>query len=191
MSDYISSGAYSADVHRNLRSGHIYADRVYRVHLSNALFEAAAAAEKLDFHKKALFYGKSIEEPYVVGGKLDGWLGLSNTPVDLFHGALGLITEAGEIAEAFADSASRASPLDEVNLREEIGDCLWYLTVMAKALGTTLEECARINTVKLRKRFPDTFTEDAALNRDLASERLILEADPRDEVFASGSDLDA
>jgi len=228
LTDYISSGAYSADVHRNLRFGHIYRDRVSFGDVILPLRQTISAGQELDRCKKALFYGKDLPE-YQLRYLTPGFamhLEDANVPVDLFHGILGLITETAEIGEALSNALptiNEPKRLDTVNLREEIGDCLWYLSVMAKALGTSLEECAQINTAKLRKRFPDNFTEDAAINRDLDGERAVLEVrsvatgevighrldfaesrsegmepdgglhrgDPRDEVFTSGSDLDA
>lgn len=41
--------------------------------------------------------------------------------------------------------------------------------------GTTIEQGRETNIAKLRKRYPDKFTEDAALNRNLEAERKILE----------------
>jgi NTP pyrophosphatase (non-canonical NTP hydrolase) len=195
--DYLSSGRYADDVHRNLRSGTIYGDELAAQRVGNHFASAAIAAERLDEAKKALFYGKSMparlgDEPDSPSAATVGdVLNSTKTDVDLFHGALGLVTESGEIAEVFRDLLLRRQRIDTVNLREEIGDCLWYLSVMAKALGTTLEKCAEVNTAKLRKRYPDNFTEDAAINRDIAAEREVLEADPREEVFTSGSCLDS
>lgn len=94
---------------------------------------------------------------------------------DLWHGILGLVTEAGELADALKKAHAYGKPLDEVNLREELGDVLWYLPLVCRALGTTLDEVAQLNIAKLRKRYPATFTEAHALNRDLESERRVLE----------------
>ena len=192
MSDYISSGDYAIDVHRNLRCDVIYKDRVSFGDLILPLRQAILAGQELDRCKKALFYGKDIPQ-YVISRNTPAFaehLEDANVPVDLFHGILGLLTETAEIGEALSNALptiSEPKPLDQVNLREEIGDCLWYLAVMAKSLGTTLEDCAKVNTAKLRKRYPDNFTEDAANNRDLEGERAILEADQRGLV----SDPDA
>jgi len=62
-----------------------------------------------------------------------------------------------------------------VNAREEAGDLLWYLALIARALGTDLETIARTNIEKLRTRYPGKFTAEAALNRDLEAERKTLE----------------
>lgn len=44
-----------------------------------------------------------------------------------------------------------------------------------KAWNINFEECLDLNIAKLKVRFPDKFTEENALNRDLASERKQLE----------------
>ena len=65
-------------------------------------------------------------------------------------------------------------PVDWVNVREEIGDVLWYLALLGRASGSTLEECGTINVKKREKRYPETLTAEHAervLCRDPAGER--------------------
>lgn len=95
--------------------------------------------------------------------------------VDIFHACLGLCTEAGEVMDPFKKSAFYGKPVDFVNLDEEIGDILWYIAIYAEARGTTIEALAERNNRKLKQRFPDKFTQEAALNRDLFAERQVLE----------------
>lgn len=45
--------------------------------------------------------------------------------VDLQHAALGMITESAEFADMLKKHLFYGKNLDEVNLREEIGDLLW------------------------------------------------------------------
>lgn len=215
---YVSSGAYAVDVHKNLRSGSIYGSAVTLDELMHALREMARSAEKLDALKKVLFYGKDAEtreirlnEGTAAHARMGEVLASSGIDIDLFHGLLGYLTEAGELAEALVTAIQMRKPLDLVNLREEIGDGLWYAEVMCRAGGFSLEDCANTNTAKLRKRYPEKFTEDAALNRNLKEEREVLESDSpaplsdeagrlarsiidgdsREETFASGCDTDA
>ena len=93
----------------------------------------------------------------------------------LVHAVLGLQTEAGELADPVKKYIYYGRPLDPVNLREEIGDCLWYLAVACDALGTTLEAEQARNLAKLRARYPHVFTAEAAHVRDLDRERQVLE----------------
>ena len=64
---------------------------------------------------------------------------------------------------------------DIVNLLEENGDINWYQAIMMDALGGDWEQILETNIKKLRKRFPDKFTNEDANNRDLDAEREILE----------------
>ena len=75
---------------------------------------------------------------------------------DQLHYALGLSSEAGEVADLYkkiitgryyhsADAKSR--------VLEELGDVLWYVTRLALSLNSSLEEVMRINTTKLEYRY--------------------------------------
>lgn len=99
--------------------------------------------------------------------------GLSNER--LIHAAFGMQTEAAEFTDALKKSIFYGKPLDITNLKEELGDLLWYMAIACNVLETTLEaEQARVIS-KLKARYPDKFTSDAALNRNLDVERSILE----------------
>jgi hypothetical protein len=52
----------------------------------------------------------------------------------LLHGAVGVMTEAGELFEALA-----ADKLDPVNVNEEIGDSAWYTALLCDVLGIPFE----------------------------------------------------
>lgn len=95
---------------------------------------------------------------------------------DLLHAALGIYSEAGEILSAIIVSALSGKPVDYVNLKEELGDLMWYMALLMRLLETTFEAIGKQNIEKLQKRFPDKFTKDKAVNRDLDGERKILEA---------------
>jgi len=92
----------------------------------------------------------------------------------LLHYALGIVTEAGELADALKKALIYGKPLDRVNLIEEIGDLQWYEARMLDHLGSSFSEARARNIAKLRKRYPDGFTEEDAIVRDLDAEREIL-----------------
>ncbi len=106
---------------------------------------------------------------------------LRDTP-RLVHAVLGLLTEAGELADPIKKHIFYGRPVDAINLREEIGDCLWYLAIAADALGTTLEAEQARNLAKLRARYPHVFTAEAAQVRDLDRERQVLEGQDVDTL---------
>ena len=93
----------------------------------------------------------------------------------LLHAAIGLVTESGEFIDALKKFLFYGRPLDLVDLKEELGDILWYAAVAMSALDTTFEEEMDRVIRKLRTRYPEKFTTDAAINRDLFSERNELE----------------
>lgn len=94
----------------------------------------------------------------------------------LFHYFVGVGTEAGELLDAIKKSIVYGKPLDKVNLKEEIGDVFWYLARACDYLGFTFEEVMDVNINKLKARYGEKFTEDAAINRDLEKERQVLES---------------
>ena len=101
-----------------------------------------------------------------------------SSSVDLLHAAVGLATESGEFLDAFKKCMFYGAKADVVNLREELGDMLWYITLAANALGVTIEELMDINTRKLERRYGKTYVCARALERNLTEERKALESTP-------------
>lgn len=92
------------------------------------------------------------------------------------HAAMGLVTESAELTDAIKKAKIYGKQLDRVNLVEEAGDIMWYLAVLADELGVSFEDMWNKNIAKLTKRYPEKYTHDNALNRDLDGERKILES---------------
>ena len=69
-----------------------------------------------------------------------------------FLAALGLVGEAGEVAEIWKKHLLHGDPLDEEALLLGMGDVLWYFTLMCIDAGFTLEEIMEANMKKLRAR---------------------------------------
>lgn len=55
------------------------------------------------------------------------------------HAGYGLVTEIGEIADIFKRHIFYGKDIDIVNLKEEIGDAMWYLAIGIHARGIELE----------------------------------------------------
>lgn len=96
--------------------------------------------------------------------------------VDVLHALVGISTEAGELLDVAKKAMFYGKAVDYVNLDEEMGDVLWYVAIYCNARGIEIGELMQRNINKLRTRFPSSFTEEAANNRDLAAERKTLEA---------------
>ena len=93
---------------------------------------------------------------------------------DLIHGVLGASSEVGELADQMKRFLYYGKPLDLVNLKEEVGDVMWYLALIAKAGGFSLQDCAEANIRKLSIRYPDKFSNVQAAERDLVAEHVAL-----------------
>ena len=69
---------------------------------------------------------------------------------------LGLVGEAGEVAEklkkVMRNDGGNMSDEKNREIAKELGDVLWYLAVLAKELGLSLDEVARMNVEKLADR---------------------------------------
>jgi NTP pyrophosphatase (non-canonical NTP hydrolase) len=95
--------------------------------------------------------------------------------IRLLHATLGLSTEAGEMLDVLKKHIFYGKPIDEVNLIEEVGDVLWYLSVALDALSSSYSESMTLNIAKLRKRYGEKFSSERAITRNLEAERSILE----------------
>lgn len=69
---------------------------------------------------------------------------------------LGLVGEAGEVAEKFKkiyrDKNCEMSEDDRQSLKKELGDVLWYISSISRHLDLKLEDVAQTNLDKLQDR---------------------------------------
>lgn len=80
--------------------------------------------------------------------------------------ALGLTGESGEVADHIKKYLFQGHDLETAKLVKEAGDILWYINLLADALGMSLEEIAAQNISKLAERYPGgLFTVDRSRNR--------------------------
>lgn len=107
------------------------------------------------------------------------------TTLKILHAVMGMVTEAGELMDAVKRHLIYGKPLDFVNLMEENGDSFWYQSLLARATGFTFEQSMQTNIDKLFKRYPEKFSEERALNRDLKEERSVLEIEDSVEKKAA------
>lgn len=98
------------------------------------------------------------------------------TPLlDNIHYTLGMFTEIAELADVFKKNLAYGKAIDWVNVSEEAGDLFWYLANFLRVNGFDPERIMEQNIAKLRARYPDKFTSERAINRDLENERKVLE----------------
>jgi len=100
---------------------------------------------------------------------------LDSSILDDVHMILGLQTETAEISDAYKKHIAYGKELDLVNVKEELGDACWYIANLCNLHGWDLRDILDTNIAKLELRYPEKFTTEKAINRDLESERKILE----------------
>ena len=83
----------------------------------------------------------------------------------LLNGVMGLCGESGECIDVLKKHMFQGHELDRQKLIDEASDCLWYLAEIASGLEISLDEIARHNIEKLKKRYPDGFEVEKSLNR--------------------------
>jgi NTP pyrophosphatase (non-canonical NTP hydrolase) len=86
----------------------------------------------------------------------------------LLDASAGLAEEAGEVLGLVRKHLFMHHDLDTARLTTELGDALWCLTAAAGALGLSLEEVAAANLAKLRRRYPEGYSDEASVNRPKA-----------------------
>jgi NTP pyrophosphatase (non-canonical NTP hydrolase) len=84
----------------------------------------------------------------------------------LLDAVAGLAEEAGEVLGLIRKHLFMGHPLDVARVTTELGDALWCLTTAAGAVGVPLEDVAAANIAKLRKRYPDGYTDARSVDRD-------------------------
>lgn len=80
---------------------------------------------------------------------------LTNQELRLCHWCLGLAGEAGEVLEPIKKAIFQRKLLKLDDVKLELGDTLYYLTMIAEELGFTLEEVMQANIDKLNIRYGD------------------------------------
>lgn len=157
--------------------------------LMNVMQLFAAAGNMLDALKKNIFYNKEINQQNwtsnLVAIEQIAKAGLTDSPTTattleidprLFHALIGFATESTELIEAIIKALLNDTDIDHVNVREEFFDLMWYLLIGHDALNQDMEGTLIMGFEKLRKRYPDKFTTNNAINRDPKTEREILES---------------
>ncbi|WP_239655297.1 nucleoside triphosphate pyrophosphohydrolase family protein [Mycobacterium riyadhense] len=77
---------------------------------------------------------------------------------DVLMHLLGLEGEAGSVATVYKKHMRDGKAYEgwRFEMREELGDCLWYLATLANKLDLTMEDIAKSNLVKTRSRWLPT-----------------------------------
>lgn len=109
----------------------------------------------------ALTKDRSTESYQELGDRLQ----MQPTQLHMLHAVLGLSGEVGEIVDAVKKGLLYNKPLDVENLKEELGDLMWYAALLLHSIGSSFEEVMEGNRAKLEKRYPLGFSEQNAIAR--------------------------
>ncbi|MCU5187297.1 nucleoside triphosphate pyrophosphohydrolase family protein [Bacillus cereus] len=94
----------------------------------------------------------------------------------VLNAALGLSGESGEVADIVKKAIFHGHGFDPAHcpgeedgnthkIALELGDILYYISIMSYEMGYTLEDIAQMNIAKLTKRYPDGFSREASQAR--------------------------
>ena len=171
---------YLKEVMRTAQHEKFHGELVPLDHLRDNIKGIVYQLNNLDKIKKALFYGKELawcpDKFSDSCTNIPHWLHDEDEKgIMLLHSIIGAATEIGEMLECLSKCIYDGKPLDIVNLKEEMGDSFWYFGLLCNILGTDFETIEKQNISKLKLRYPEKFTEDCAINRDVKAERKLLE----------------
>ena len=79
--------------------------------------------------------------------------------------ALGIAGESGEIVDTIKKVLYHLHELNVPDLCKELGDLLWYMTLLGDTLGLTLNDIMQANVDKLHKRYPNGFDPQRSQHR--------------------------
>jgi NTP pyrophosphatase (non-canonical NTP hydrolase) len=84
---------------------------------------------------------------------------------ELINGCLSLSGETGELNDMIKKWIFQGHDLDISEIEKELGDILWYVVLVCNAINLDLDKVANANVEKLKKRYPEGFSEYASTNR--------------------------
>ena len=80
---------------------------------------------------------------------------------------LGLAGEAGEVVDYLKKVVGHGHKLDKDKLVKELGDVLWYVAEICSAINADMSDVAQQNMDKLKARYPDGFSSERSINREV------------------------
>ncbi|HFK1808201.1 TPA: nucleoside triphosphate pyrophosphohydrolase family protein [Bacillus cereus] len=144
--------------------------------MENGVYETTKLVSKSKGGKAAMNINQISELDQYQEAALRTW----NTNEDfggrVLNAALGLSGESGEVADIIKKAVFHGHGFnpahcpgeEEGNTHKialELGDILYYISIMSHEMGYTLEDIAQMNISKLATRYPDGFSREASQNR--------------------------
>jgi NTP pyrophosphatase (non-canonical NTP hydrolase) len=85
----------------------------------------------------------------------------------LINGVMGLCGESGEVIDIVKKHLAQGHALDREKIIKELGDVAWYMAEIATVLDVELEDVLVQNIEKLKKRYPEGFSTEKSVNREI------------------------
>ena len=85
----------------------------------------------------------------------------------LINGVMGLCGEPGEVIDIVKKHLAQGHELDKEKIVKELGDVAWYMAEIATVLDVELEDVFVQNIEKLKKRYPEGFSVEKSVNREV------------------------
>ena len=85
----------------------------------------------------------------------------------LINAMLGLAGECGECTDLVKKHLYQDGRDIRGKLFDELSDVMWYIAEAATVMGFDMDDIAAHNIDKLRKRYPDGFSADKSLHREI------------------------
>lgn len=139
-------------------------DELNEIHPNSGDFYARAmvkAAEPTNEKVKIMNAFRNLVARLIKRG---GQLVAEATPLkmELNHGIIGLFGEVGELGDCIKRYTMYDRAIDRTNAIEELGDIEFYLEDIRTKLGITREETLVACEMKLNKRYPEGYSNEAA-----------------------------
>lgn len=97
------------------------------------------------------------------------------TKLPLVEVAMGLTTESNEIVYNIQKAMFRNQEVDVPNIKEELGDLMWYVGELINRLDLNFNDILNLNIQKLAKRYSNGFDPKESQERNTQEERKIFE----------------
>jgi NTP pyrophosphatase (non-canonical NTP hydrolase) len=86
----------------------------------------------------------------------------ANPETEIATLGLGIAGEAGDVASCIKKMFAQKNENVKEGIKENIGDMMWYAAMICTFFGWKLEDCLQGNVDKLKARYPDGFSFEAA-----------------------------
>ena len=82
------------------------------------------------------------------------------------HAVFGMAGEVGEIQSIY-QKTFQGHEFDSSEMKKELGDLLWFIAEYCTVYGWELEDIMQLNIDKLKARYPEGFSEEKSINREV------------------------